>query len=684
MHGGSHIYRKLIMLRGMTKVAIIMVTCILIGCGSSINLEVRRVTPLTSERNALLLAGVGRADITPRPGMPMAGYSANGNYGKGFRTRLYARAIYLKPVGQGPVAMVQCDLLTGSELVHRRVAELVADKTDLDLKGIMLSATHTHSGPGNLSGSNFYLMNTANAGGLDLKFFDFIAGQIASAIIDAYNSRRPARIATGSAEIYGFTRNRSIQAYRANLNADPVKAGDIRKAVNPTMYMVRVDCFDANSGAYVPAGALTVYSIHGTTVPSQNTLYNADVFAYIERELEWEIARKYKTAGFIHAVVNGTHADIAPDIISEGDGYRESRKIGVGIGQKAIGLFHSLESQLTGRVKIEAALREIDLFQENAIDGIVICDPPRVGNTLLAGAYDGGPTPVLNWLPFFKEGSRRWIFTGGCHGNRRIALWPFQSLILPRDEFPHRITFQAIRLHDMVLLPLPYEVTIESGRRIAAACQKSSFQGGLPADTRFVVISVSNGYTGYCTTPEEYAQQRYEGGHTLYGPNTNPFIAAHAASVVSDLARKGEFSDIPGSWTFQLTGNTFYLEYDAPQGRRVTLEEPKLKEPEGGEEYWHIKWVDVPPTLIDFHRRLVSIEYSEDGGKWFPLEMDGIPVNDDGYDLSVTFTGKLTDSKMGIYETRWFTPEKREGRWYRFRIEPRQGQEIFFSKAFKS
>ena len=262
MHGGSHIYRKLIMLRGMTKVAIIMVTCILIGCGSSINLEVRRVTPLTSERNALLLAGVGRADITPRPGMPMAGYSANGSYGKGFRTRLYARAIYLKPVGQGPVAMVQCDLLTGSELVHRRVAELVAGKTDLDLKGIMLSATHTHSGPGNLSGSNFYLMNTANAGGLDLKFFDFIAGQIASAIIDAYNSRRPARIATGSAEIYGFTRNRSIQAYRANLNADPVKAGDIRKAVNPTMYMVRVDCFDAKSGAYVPAGALTVYSIH--------------------------------------------------------------------------------------------------------------------------------------------------------------------------------------------------------------------------------------------------------------------------------------------------------------------------------------------------------------------------------------------------------------------------------------
>jgi neutral ceramidase len=671
------------MMQGMTKIAVIMVAFILIGCGSSINLEVRHKTPLVSERNTSLLAGVGRADITPRPGMPMAGYSANGNYGKGFRTRLYARVIYLKPLDKGPVALVQCDLLTGSELVQRRVAELVAGKTDLDLKGIMLSATHTHSGPGNLSGSNFYMMHTANAGGLDMKFFDFITGQIATAIIDAYNSRRPARIATGSTEVYGFTRNRSISAYRANLNADPMKARDIHKAVNPVMYMVRVDCLDAKSGVYLPAGALTVYSIHGTTVPSQNTLYNADVFAYIEKELEWEIARKVKTAGFVHAVVNGTHADNAPDMVCHGEGFRESRRIGVDIGRKAIGLFHSLERKLTGRVKVEAALREIDLFQENAVDGIRVCDPPRVGNTLLAGAHDGGPTPVLNWLPFFKEGSRRWLFTGGCHGNRRIALWPFQSLVLPKNEFPHRITFQAIRLHDMFLLPLPYEVTMESGRRIAEACRKSAVQNGMTEDTRFVVISVSNGYTGYCTTPEEYAQQRYEGGHTLYGPNTNPFIAAHAASVVSDLARKGEFSDIPGSWTFQLTGNTFYRDYEAPQGRRVMFEEPKLQGPEGGEEYWYIKWVDVPPTLIDFHRRLVSIEYSDDGANWFSLEEQGISVNDDGYDVSVIFTGKLTDSKMGIYETRWFNPEKREGRWYRFRIEPRQGQEIFFSKAFK-
>ncbi len=672
------------MLSRITKVIITLAVCFVAGCGSAaIHLHVRQATPLPSEKNMTLLAGAGRADITPRPGMPTAGYSANAHYGKGFRTRLYARVIYLKSVDHKPVALVQCDLLAGSELVHRRVAELVAEKTDLDMGGIMIAATHTHSGPGNLAGSNFYMMHTSNAGGLDVKFYDFVTAQIASAIIDAYNSRRPARLATGSAEVYGFTRNRSIEAYRANANADPEKAGDIRKAVNPVMHMVRVDCFDPSRGTYVPAAALTSFSIHGTSVPSKNTLYNADVFAYMERELEWEIVRKRNTAGFVHAVVNGTHADNAPDVLPGHEGYRESRRLGVGLGRKAVDLFDFLAGGLSGDVKIRSAIREVDYYRNNVIDGIALCDSPRVGNTLLAGARDGGPTPILEWLPFFREGSQRWIFTGGCHGNRRIALWPFQPLILPKEEFPHRITYQTIQLGDLILLPLPYEITMESGRRIVRACEKAAVESGMGADTRFAVVSVSNGYTGYCTTPEEYSRQRYEAGHTIYGPDTNPFVAAQTARLLGDMAREKDLRDLPGERTFHLTGKTFYRDYEAPRGKRAVIAEPAPCVSEDSEECRTFFWADVPPPLIDLHRRLVSIEYSEDGAKWFSLEDRGIRVDDDGYDVSVSFTGNITDDKLGIYETRWHNPEKREGRWYRFRIEPRHGQELLFSKVFR-
>jgi neutral ceramidase len=393
--------------------------------------------------------------------------------------------------------------------------------------------------------------------------------------------------------------------------------------------------------------------------------------------------RKHGATRFVHAVVNGTHADNAPDCASGCQGYKDSRRLGVGLGRRAIELFDSLAGDLSAEVEVRAAFREIDYYRTNTIDGISICDPPRVGNTLLAGVEDGGPTPVLNWLPFIKEGSHRWIFTGGCQGNKRIVAWPFQSLILPRTEFPHVITYQAIQLGDMVLLPLPYEVTMESGQRITEACKKSAHEGGMGADTRFVVVSVSNGYTGYSTTPEEYGEQRYEGGHTLYGPNTNPFIAAQAAKLVEDLARKEEIRDLKKEWTFTLTGRTFYREYGSPKGRRAAIAEPSQCRSEGEERCWSFRWADVPPPLIDLHRRLVSIEYSEDGAKWIPLEERGIRVDDDGYDLSVIFTGDMTDTNLGVYETRWYNPEKNEGRWYHFRIEPRQEQEVFFSKAFK-
>ena len=429
--------------RWIPGAAMVLAAWIATGCGSTINHQVRPAVPSMQERNTTLLAGVGKADITPRPGMPTAGYATNGNFGMGFRTRLYARVIYLKPVNGRPVALVQCDLLAGSEMVPRRLAELVAKRTDLDVGGIMMSGTHTHSGPGNLFGSNFYVKHASNAAGLDPKFFDFVTDQVAQAIIDAYNDRRPARIATGSAEAYNFTRNRSISAYRANKNADTEKAKDIHKAVNAVMYMVRVDCLDGKSGAYKPAGALTSFSIHGTSVPSKNTLYNADVFAYMERELEWEMARKHGATKFVHAVVNGTHADNAPDCSGkECLGYKDSRRLGLGLGRKAIELFDSLGGDLSAEAEVRSAIREIDYYRTNAIDGIEICVPPRVGNTLAAGVQDGGPTPFLESLPFFKEGSRRRIFTGGCQGNKRILVVacpvarPSQGRVPPRDHLP--------------------------------------------------------------------------------------------------------------------------------------------------------------------------------------------------------------------------------------------------------
>jgi hypothetical protein len=83
------------------------------------------------------------------------------------------------------------------------------------------------------------------------------------------------------------TRNRSISAYRANKNADPEGEGhpqgcESRDAHGACRLPRREErCLRARRRPH----QLLDY---GTSVPAQNTLYNADVFAYMERNSNGE------------------------------------------------------------------------------------------------------------------------------------------------------------------------------------------------------------------------------------------------------------------------------------------------------------------------------------------------------------------------------------------------------------
>ena len=160
--------------------------------------EARRVSELPRVEG--VLAGAAEADITPPPGMPKAGYSANAHDGNGFRTRLRARVTHLR-AGTSSLAIVQCDLLAGSSVIQYLVAEAVAERTDIPLAGIWIGATHTHAGPGQFMGTDFYNHHASNRAGFDPAFTEFLVQQIADAVIRAHDSRTPAKVAVGDTEV---------------------------------------------------------------------------------------------------------------------------------------------------------------------------------------------------------------------------------------------------------------------------------------------------------------------------------------------------------------------------------------------------------------------------------------------------------------------------------------------------
>jgi neutral ceramidase len=80
-------------------------------------------------------------------------------------------------------------------------------------------------------------------------------------------------------------------------------------------------------------------------------------------------------------------------------------------------------------------------------------------------------------------------------------------------------------------------------------------KGTWTSDSHIVIAGLSNSYTHYIATYEEYQQQRYEGASTLYGPHT---LAAYQ-QIFDDLATKlARNESVPsGPTPYDMRGKTF-------------------------------------------------------------------------------------------------------------------------------
>lgn len=610
-----------------------------------------------------LLAGAVEVDITPPPGLPKAGYSRNAHTGTGFRSRLRARVLHLRS-GTGSVALVQCDLLGGSAVVQRLVARAVAGCTDVPAAGVSIGATHTHGGPGQFLGTDFYNRFASNKPGFDAAWAQELAARIAGGVVAAVDQRRPARLAWGRAEVWGLTRNRSLPSYVRNDGADPRRGAQrTYVSVNPDLHLLRVDAAAADGG-FEPLAAMAVFSVHGTGVPMRSPTYNADLWAYVTDEIGHRVARSHGRRPIVGAV-EGTHADVAPALHPGTAGHLEARRVGRAIGVRAADLYASLDGTLRGDgVAVACGLREVDLGRSPSIGDVTLPRRPAVGAALVAGAFEN-ETPVIHRVPPFRPGVPR-RRTDGPQGGKRVLGGPLQRLVLPLSGFPRVLPVQVVRVGDVALVGLPFELTVETGRRIADAVAAATARHGID---RVVVSSVVNEYAGYCTTPEEYAEQRYEGGHTLYGPRTQPFLAAHAARLAGEVGRDGSVSDLLPDRAFDLHHRS-YLPSASSAGaaavERAVDGPPRFTDATAATDpVWEQRWWDAAPGDLEWTAPLVRIEMADGDGPWVPaVRDDGRPIDDGGTDIEVVHLG---DGDRGArYAARWWDPTFRAGRRHRF------------------
>lgn len=552
------------------RTAALALASALIGCAPALTL-LPTPSPAPVTTDSQLLAGFGRADITPPPGVGLAGWGPEGARAVGYRDRLYARALVLQDFTGERFAFVALDLGMSSMLLHRRVARDLPCDAHLGTDRIILAATHTHSGPSHFLDAAQHNASASSVSGFDPALVTFLVTRVDSAICEAAGNLHPARIAWGVTAVWGVTRNRAYVPYESDTprNHYFVAPPDLQgadAAIDPSWTMLRVDIWDSTAHAFRPGGALSIFAVHGTATPFANELLDGDLHAAAERGVEGHIDSLLGVGrGFrphaVHLLANGNAGDVSPDwpvdsrcptpnVLGWGAPAPELKascvaaaririgQLGRALTRAANALFDSLGTAMTAassRARLARAFREIPLGKDAPKIGL--CRDPRAGTALVGGAPDGRSRfyrwHILGLDLGMHEGAAR-KHPKGCQGAKRILFGnAIQGTILGPGGLPDHAAVTVVRVGDEVLAAVPMEVTTVAGVRMRQAMDSVRALDGAPPPRPSALITLADGYLDYVATPEEYQHQYYEGASTLYGPNSAPVFTR----ILSDLTR---------------------------------------------------------------------------------------------------------------------------------------------------
>jgi neutral ceramidase len=496
----------------------------------------------------------------------------------GIQQRQYARAFAVESPCNGERLMfVSADI--GMIWPGVRQAVLAALAADPELStvylpaNVMLSATHTHSGPAGFShdiGGNLFHF------GYDEDTFRAITDGIVEAIrlahanLQAHPEAAAIRLAVG--ELLNTNINRSPPAFAMNTEAERREFLDARgEEVEVDKRFVQLNLVRGDGSA---VGVVNWFGVHPTSIGTTNHWVSSDNKGYASLGFEKIMRTDYNAAAgedrFVAAFAQTDEGDSSPNLFimerpfpdpARGGGrdeYESNAISGAKQLAKSIELFDQGRA-LSGPVDVRffhVAFEQVTVDDPVVLAGLqhpagLDADPKRtcsgvVGPSFGAGAEDGpGPaqegvscnsspdvladaladfnTLLNERLPptsvyDFDIPAHLLSGTVFCNLQQPTPLGDFscqaeKPVFLPQGPTP--LPFQLFRIGNLAILGLPWEVTTMSARRIRKTLLDVLASIGI--DT-VVIAGLSNDFVQYLTTREEYSSQQYEGASTLFGP----------------------------------------------------------------------------------------------------------------------------------------------------------------------
>jgi hypothetical protein len=218
-----------------------------------------------------LQVGFGEVDITPPVGLKMCG-GLQPRINVGVDDPLMAKTLVASADGQ-TVAIVGIDLIGIPKDLADAAIDEAASRTGIKSDKIMISCSHTHSGPYTIEG--LYSFDVT-----DEPYLGTLPAAIATSIAKALAAVQPATMHVGRSLVYHYLHNRrvlakdgkAINTWMENLTGDLERTPQVLGCagpIDPELWVVR---FDDMNGR--PFGAFVNFTLHVNT--HFGTHYSAD------------------------------------------------------------------------------------------------------------------------------------------------------------------------------------------------------------------------------------------------------------------------------------------------------------------------------------------------------------------------------------------------------------------------
>ncbi|XZE36659.1 neutral/alkaline non-lysosomal ceramidase N-terminal domain-containing protein [Pirellulaceae bacterium SH501] len=417
-----------------------------------------------AQPDSAVRAGFAKVDITPTVPTPMAGYY-QGRLSTETHDPLWCRATVLDD-GNTRVALVALDLITTTRWLTTETRERIAAKTSIPAANVLLSATHSHTGPVMYDPANSRYQLLGNGNPATEKYMAELPEKIANCVAQALHGLQVVRVHAGVGDEKDLAFNRRFFMNDGTVGWNPGKLNPkIVREAGPTDSTLPVVAFYGEDSKLL--GLLSNFSIHLDTVGG--TQWSADMPYAMLRSLQEVTGDKCHLQYSTGCCGDVNHIDVRKAFPQKG--HEEAARIG---------------TRLAG-----AALRTL----------------PSLGAAQGAKLH---ATSTLVTLPAAKHAQQRVAWAKEiADRSQKTPQPPFRDMveafrildIESRNQEPYSVEVQVISLgSDVAWVSLPGEIFVQLGIAI---------KDGSP----FQVTSVhelANGSIGYIPTRQAYPQGNYE------------------------------------------------------------------------------------------------------------------------------------------------------------------------------